>query len=147
MPDPLRAVFDTTILVSAFLTARTGGVVTELLRLCSEGTVALYLSTAILDETEDVLLNRAHLRRRFQYTDAAVGAYCRTVGVLATVLHDVRTTPVVRDPNDDMIIACAIAAKADYLVTRDRDLLELRMHRRVTILTPEALLVLLRSGP
>jgi putative PIN family toxin of toxin-antitoxin system len=145
MADPLRVVFDTTILVSAFLTARTRGVAAELLQRCSEGVFTLYVSDAILNETEDVLLNRAHLRRRFQYTDVAVRDYCRTAGTLATVLRNVPITPVVRDPNDDMIIACAIAAEADYLVTRDKDLLELRSHRHVTVLAPEALIALLRS--
>ena len=89
---------------------------------------------------------RAREEDGFGLIELLIAMVVLNVGVLATVLHDVRTTPVVRDPNDDMIIACAIAAKADYLVTRDRDLLELRMHRHVTILTPEALLVLLRSG-
>jgi putative PIN family toxin of toxin-antitoxin system len=120
MPDPLRVVFDTTILVSAFLTARTGGVAADLLRLCSEGVFTLCVSDAILDETEDVLLNRAHLRKRFQYTDGAARDYCRIAGTLALVLRDVPITPVVRDPSDDMIIACAVGAEADYLVTVTR---------------------------
>ena len=34
-------------------------------------------------------------------------------------------TGIVRDPNDDMILACAVAASAAYVVTRDLDLLSL----------------------
>jgi len=61
------------------------------------------------------------------------------------VLTDVPVTPVVRDPNDDMIIGCAVAAGANYLVTRDKDLLAVSSHRHTTIIGPEAFAELLRS--
>ena len=51
---------------------------------------------------------------------------------------------VPRDPDDDMIIACALAAGADYIVTRDKDLLSLREHETISIITPEAFLEVLR---
>jgi hypothetical protein len=58
----------------------------------------------------------------------------------------VPTIRVVRDPNDDMILAAAIVAKAKYLVTRNNDLLSLGKHKRITILTPEAFLAVLRES-
>jgi putative PIN family toxin of toxin-antitoxin system len=147
MPDSLRVTFDTTVLVSAFLTTHAGGPAAELLQLCAEGAFALFVSDAILDETEDVLLNRAHLRRRFHYTDAAVREYRRGIGGLAIVLKDVAAiAPVVRDPEDDMVVACALAANADYLVTRDKDLLALRSHGQVKIHPPETFLAILRTA-
>jgi len=33
---------------------------------------------------------------------------------------------VCRDPDDDAILTCVLEAKADYLVTGDEDLLELK---------------------
>ena len=45
------------------------------------------------------------------------------------------------DPNDDAILACAVQAKVDVLVTGDRKhLLPLGQHRGVRLLTPQALL-------
>jgi predicted nucleic acid-binding protein len=44
-----------------------------------------------------------------------------------------------------MILACAIAAHASYVVTRDRDLLSLGSYEAITIMTPEAFLGLLRA--
>lgn len=41
-----------------------------------------------------------------------------------------------RDPNDDHILGCALAAGAHILVTGDKDLLELHPFRGVTIVTP-----------
>ena len=43
---------------------------------------------------------------------------------------------ICRDPDDDAILACALEAKADYLVTGDVDLLELRAFKGMRIVTP-----------
>jgi putative PIN family toxin of toxin-antitoxin system len=43
----------------------------------------------------------------------------------AVVVTDSPPIKIVRDPNDHMILACAMAARADYLVSRDNDLLPL----------------------
>jgi putative PIN family toxin of toxin-antitoxin system len=45
---------------------------------------------------------------------------------------------VCRDPDDDQILSCALSAKADYLVTGDIDLLELKEFRGIKILNPGA---------
>jgi predicted nucleic acid-binding protein len=56
-------------------------------------------------------------------------------------------TGVVRDPNDDMVVACALEARADYIVTRDKDLLSLGTYEGIRIVTPRQFLDLLeRSG-
>jgi predicted nucleic acid-binding protein len=46
----------------------------------------------------------------------------------------------VRDPNDDMTIACALKARADYVVTRDKDLLSLGAHEGIGMVTPRQFL-------
>jgi predicted nucleic acid-binding protein len=49
------------------------------------------------------------------------------------------------NPDDDKIIACAAAAGAEYLVSRDRDLLTLGRYGEIKIVSPEALLRIVRS--
>jgi predicted nucleic acid-binding protein len=39
-------------------------------------------------------------------------------------------------PNDDFIIATAVVGKAEYLVTLDKDLLVLKKHEGISIVTP-----------
>ncbi len=141
-----RVVTDTTILVSAFLRPVAGGAAFELLRLAYAGRFALCLSDEILSETADVLLNRRHLRRRYRYSDTDVVAYCRELALHATMVSDLPPITIVRDPSDDMILATAIAAGADYLVTRDDDLLVLLRHEGIGIVTPEVFLAALRAG-
>ena len=63
----------------------------------------------------------------------------------ANVVSDEPEVRIVRDPNDDMIVASALAAKADYLIARDKDLLSLVEYKGIKMLTPEAFLGLLRK--
>ena len=53
---------------------------------------------------------------------------------------------VVRDPNDDMVIACAIDGRADTIVSRDKDLLSLGTFQGVPIISPEAFRQQLREA-
>jgi putative PIN family toxin of toxin-antitoxin system len=53
------------------------------------------------------------------------------------ILYKVSPVPnICRDPNDDMIIACAIAATADYIVTGDEDMLILKNYKDIVIINP-----------
>jgi putative PIN family toxin of toxin-antitoxin system len=140
-----KAVLDTTVLVSAFLRHILGGASFDLLRLADAGAFEFYLSDEILEETAGVLLRAGRLRERYIYTDDQVVEYCQNLGRLAHVVDDVPAVQVVRDPNDDMIIGCALAANADYLVSRDKDLLSLGSHEGISIVAPEAFLQILRA--
>jgi uncharacterized protein len=140
----LNAVADSTVLVSAFL--RKEGVSAVLLRHAAGGAFALSLSQAIVTETETVLLERAHIRRRYPYANEDVAAFCQTLQGSFPLLTDLPPlTGIVRDPNDDMVLATARAADAMYLITRDLDLLSLQTYEDITIITPEAFMALLRE--
>jgi uncharacterized protein len=43
---------------------------------------------------------------------------------------------VVRDPDDDHVLACALTAKADLIVSGDKDLLDINTFQNISILTP-----------
>lgn len=47
------------------------------------------------------------------------------------------------DPDDDIIVACAIEAGADYIVSSDHHLLGLKHYREIQIVTPGAFLDIL----
>jgi uncharacterized protein len=138
-----RAVLDTTVLVSAFLNPSPGGATSELLQFASERRFTLVLSEPIFSEAEDVLLTRKHLRKRYRYTDAAVAEYIAGLRHAAVLATDLPALCIVRDPEDNIILATAVAGAADYLCSRDRDLLELHHHYEIMIVSPEDLLGLL----
>lgn len=51
-----------------------------------------------------------------------------------------------RDPENDMFLACALAAEAQYIVSNDRDLLALGRPFGIRIITPAELLRLLEES-
>src|SRR3954454_16325682 len=109
-----RAVLDSSVLVSAFLTPR--GSVVRLLREPARSQYQLYLSEYILTETAETLLSKTRLRN-YAYRDTDVHDFVRwllTHAEMIAGLPDLRAVP--DDPKDDPIIATAVAAKADYLV-------------------------------
>jgi uncharacterized protein len=142
----LRVVIDTTVLVSALLKFVPGGVSHDLLEFAAQRKFELVLSNDILEEAARVLLTNERNRRRYRYSDAEIVGFCKELARIGTVIEDVpEVTGVVRDLNDDKIIACAIAAGAEYLVTRDKDLLSLGEYERIVMIKPEAFLHMLRA--
>jgi len=142
---PLCAVLDSTILVSAFLTP--GGAADALVDHAKAGHLTGAVAEAILAETARALLATPRIRQRYPYTDADVQDYLQGIRQAALVVSDLPPlTGIVRDPNDDMILACAVAAWASHVVTRDDDLLALGSYKGSAIVTPEAFLTLLRSA-
>ena len=141
-----RVVFDTTILVSAFL--RPGGLADELLTLAAEDQFELVLSSAIIIETWRTLMSNERIRAEYPFSDERVHIYCLSLSEQATEV--LRATPplsgIVRDPRDDMIVACAVAGDADTVVSRDKDLLSLGSYRAISIMTPEAFRQELRAA-
>jgi putative PIN family toxin of toxin-antitoxin system len=142
MPEPLTAVIDATVLVSAFLTK--GGVSAELLRFAREGVFLVFLSKDILIETEHTL-GYDRIRERYPYTDDDVADFLNRLRIAANLVAELPNLTVVRDPNDDMVIATAVRAHAAYIVTRDRDLLSLQQYQDITIISPEAFIAIVRD--
>jgi putative PIN family toxin of toxin-antitoxin system len=141
-----RAVFDTTVLVSAFLTPR--GVAGELVTLAAAGTFELLLSSAIIIETWRTLISSEHIRDRYPYSDERTYMFCLSLQeIAAEVLRTTQPlTGVVRDPEDDMILACAVDGRADTIVSRDKDLLSIGTFQSVPIISPEVFRQQLRDA-
>jgi uncharacterized protein len=136
---PPSAVVDASVLVSAFLFP--DSVPGRVLKLADQGVYALFFSP-IIDEEVRRSLRNPRLRKTYLYTDEKIEAW-------RAGLHDIgqpvlESLPdigaVCRDPDDDHVIAAALAVKAGYIVTGDKDLLTLGQYRNVRILTARAFL-------
>lgn len=139
----LRVILDSVVLVSAFITE--DGLAAELLTRPAEGT-DLYTAEEILQEVRRVLLEKDHLRKRFSYSDANVERFIEALRAKCIVIKSLPDLRVIeRDPKDDMVIACAVVAQADYIVSRDLDLLDLKAYRGIQIVSPEDFIRRLRS--
>jgi putative PIN family toxin of toxin-antitoxin system len=49
-----------------------------------------------------------------------------------------------RDPKDNPVLECAVAGKANFIVSGDKDLLDLNSFRKITIINPRQFLLLLK---
>ena len=126
----MKAVFDTNVLVAAFVTE---GVCAKLLGRARRKQLDLVLSPFILEEFENVLL------KKFSASKEQVRMASHLISEVAqTVSHTSVVSGICRDSDDDQILSCALSAEADYLVTGDRDLLELKEFHGIRIVTPGA---------
>jgi putative PIN family toxin of toxin-antitoxin system len=137
---PPRLVLDTNVVVSALLWEGNPGL---LLAKAENGEARLYTSRILLDELQDIL-GRPKLTKRVGLTGLGIAEMVASYRRVATVK---RAKPLdrtfSRDPDDDHVIACALAARADFLVSGDGDLLSLGTVQGVRIVSPVDLLDLL----
>ena len=90
------------------------------------------VSDATLHELQEVL-NRPSLQRKFpSLTTALVTAFIKRIKLCSTYSANIPSVfPLDRDPKDAKYIDLAFGAKADFLVTRDNDILGLRVSREL----------------
>ena len=139
----LKAILDSSVLVSAFLTPQ--GAPGQVLDAFEAGVFRMYLSREILAETAQALLRDPKLRARYGFDRKAVEAFCDGLEATSEMVADLPTVEAVpRDPKDNPIVATAMAARADYLVTGDRrHLLPLGRYEHVRIVSVREFLALL----
>ena len=129
-----------------------------LLELVEIGELELFVSKACLEEIREVLI-RPSLQRKFpSLTISTVSDFLARIQVCSVCSASVPSSFVLdRDPKDAKYIDLAIVTRADFLVTRDKDLLDLReqgspllqifekMEWQVKIVDPFEMLSLLRN--
>ena len=125
----MRAVFDTNVLVAAFAAE---GICSKILTRGRKKQFHLIACPIILQEFERVLIKKFSATR-----NEAQSALKIVSEAIHSVVHPSQSVKsVCRDPDDDAILACAVEARADYLVTGDVDLLELKIFKGIRIVTP-----------
>lgn len=138
----MKVVLDTNILVSAALIS--GGNEDRVLRSWQRGLFELVLSPQILEEMGRVLLSD-RIRRRRWMADTEVTRLLQLLADEAFLVTGSLSIQASRDPHDDKFLAAAVEGRARYVVTGDKDLLDLTRYRNVQIITPAAFLELLQK--
>lgn len=123
----MRVFFDTNVLVSAFIAHGTSS---EVFKHCLSS-CQVYTSPFIMDELKDVLSSKFHL---------SVSRITEISEFLTNNLELVEAgrleEEVCRDPDDDFVLAGALAASTDCLITGDEDLLILKEYKDIRIIRP-----------
>ncbi len=125
-----RIVLDTNVLVSAVLFER--GNEARILGYALEGGARPVSSLEILEEYREVLS-----RPKFKLAPTQILAAFQTVLSLCEIVLEIRKARAeCRDPDDQKVLDCATTARANLLVTGDKDLLVMRQVERTRIVSP-----------
>lgn len=128
----MRLVLDTNIALSGLLWGRTPG---QLIDAAVQLRVELASSAALLAELHGVLA-RPKFAAQFAKRGLTVADVFDGYAALVVSVSPLSVPRVIeRDPDDDHVIACALAARADAIVSGDQHLLDLAEHQGVVILT------------
>jgi putative PIN family toxin of toxin-antitoxin system len=129
----VRVIIDTNVLLSGLLWHGTPHALLDRVR---DGTVTLVSSPVLLAELAevleqpkfDVVLARSNTSRERSLAE---------IQQLAEVLvPEPLPQPVCRDPDDDHVLALALTAQVDLIVSGDKDLLDLNPFQNIPILAP-----------
>lgn len=123
----MRIVIDTNVVASAIFF---GGRPRELLELLMRRELDAYISEEILEEYQDTMeyLRNKYPAKKVNIPLAHITAACKMIEPKTSVR-------VCRDPDDDMFIACAVDSRSLYIVSGDKDLLEVGQYGDVQIVT------------
>ncbi|MCL5884151.1 MAG: putative toxin-antitoxin system toxin component, PIN family [Deltaproteobacteria bacterium] len=125
----MKVVLDSNVFLSALLLGRN---CEEILELSRARVIEVLVSEEILSELERVL------RKRFRWTESDIREFSDELREIGTLVDcgagNIEFSP---DPGDAKILACAVAGKADVIVTGDKKhLLPKKKFRGIPILSP-----------
>ncbi len=139
-------VLDTNGLVSALLSARITSA--QILKLVLEGELNLAVSRDILEEIYRVLgyPKLVKLMKKngvmSKEVDSFIGRLC---SIAIETPGECKPGVIQDDPSDDIILACAVEGEADFIISGDRHLTNLKEYQGITILHPASFLAFIRQ--
>lgn len=133
----MRAIIDTNVFVSSFF----GGIPLKVIEYWFSGRLTLCVSKPILKEYFEVL-------SRFEFDDNSLlyrlmSAFERNFNLLF-VNNPKEQLWIKEDPADNKFIACAIALKADYIVSGDAHIRKLKNIGKIKIVSPAEMIEFLK---
>jgi len=131
-PAKLRVVLDTNVLVSAIQFP--SGTAATLFDALGSDWYVLISSPAIVKELASIL------RETFAWQESAVQRALRLTVRKAEIVNPTSIPDAVpHDPDDNHIVACALAGRADLIVTGDKDLLRLKEYQGIPIVRTKSM--------
>lgn len=128
----MRVVLDTNQHISAII--RPTGHPAQIVKLWRIGLIELAISPPILEEFE-IVVHRPRIQRKYNLSDANIAEYLevlRTFTILVPGTITINAVP--DDPDDNIIIACAIEAEADVIISGDQHLLSIESYQGIPII-------------
>lgn len=130
----VRLVLDSNVCISGLLWS---GTPHRLIRAAEAGDLTLVTTPAIMEEVRDALA-RPKFASRIAALNTSVGELMESLLSIVEVIQEPRTEPIItEDPDDDKVLACAVASRAQWIVSGDVHLLAMKRYGGMPILTPK----------
>ena len=126
----IRVVLDTNILVSALLFR---GELSQIHRLWKKRLIIPLFTKETFQEFHRVL---SYPKFTLTINEIQVILEEEILPYFDIIEHTADVQGVCRDPDDDMFISCAVSGRADFIVSGDRDLLDLKRYHSIKIINP-----------
>lgn len=130
----LKVVLDTNVLISALLFR---GELAQIVELWKTGKIIPLLTRETFEEFRQVL---EYPRFSLTHSEIKTLVEDEVLPFFEVVETGEKITGVCRDAEDDKFIACALSGRADFVVSGDKDLLEIGKHKTVKIISGRKLL-------
>lgn len=140
----IRAVLDTNTLVSAVINIESS-VASEIYQNAKEKQFLLIASPSILAEAEEVLC-RDRIMKVHKHSIKELQEIINELAKVSYLVPGKTQVEIVRDPDDNKVISAALEGGAEYIVSRDKDLTDLKEYEGIKIIMPEEFMQLLRSN-
>jgi hypothetical protein len=137
----MRLILDTNILLSALLSPLVAPA--KLLDAWERKRFTLVACEALIAELRDVA---AHPFFRARLRASAAELLAAGLRYFCLFCRDLHSGPVAPDPKDSYLLALVEASQADFLVTGDKELLPLKQHKSARIVTPAAMIEILKEA-
>jgi uncharacterized protein len=138
----IRVVLDTNVVISALLW---NGVARQVIYMAESNQISVYTSLVLLEELEEKL-NHPKFAKKFSQTQISPSELMTAYKVFVTVIvAPPLSKPVCDDPDDDTVLACAIASNAQVIVSGDKDLLRLNSFEKIPIMQVGAFIAFINS--
>jgi putative PIN family toxin of toxin-antitoxin system len=142
---PIKAVIDTNVLVSGLFAE--SGSIAEMMDLWIDERFELVTSEKILSELYRVL-HKSTIQEHFKPSEEDIIEYLDTLREKATITPGLyQTDKLQKDPTDNMVLACGLEAKADYIVSGDKHLRNLKQFQGIKVVNVKEFVEKVRKKP
>jgi hypothetical protein len=132
-----KVVLDTNVIVSGlnFPTSNPA----KILLLVASGEIVNFTSTHIVNETRRILLDK------FFWTDEKVEAAEGWLQTFSKSVNPKNRISIINDDPDNRILECALEGRADFIISGDHHLTDLKNYQGIKIIAPSTFLALIAN--
>ncbi|MGC2434822.1 MAG: putative toxin-antitoxin system toxin component, PIN family [Desulfobaccales bacterium] len=141
----IRAVFDTNVFISALFNPKRPPA--QLLELALQGKIRLIVSPQLMEEIDRLLTYpkiKNLLKKRKIAPREVLESLSKILQVAVLTPGELAVAAISPDPADDMILAAAVEGNADFIISGDKHLLNLRNYQGIKMVTPAEFLASLQ---